>query len=391
MRKSSEEFNSEKVIRNIGYLCDEELEELPYWETINNYLKRINPDELQNIIIELVKRLIRSRAFEEGRIRNRYWQIVLDGTGLCASRKELDGKSLYRIYNKGTEEEYREYLYYALEAKLILRENVVVSIMTEFVDNEGKELIKQDCELKAAKRLMKRLKEAFPMLPICISADSLYASEPMLKECKEKGWKYLIRFKEGSVPSIYEEYESLKKYKENEGSERRNEKKISWKYATEIDYRGYSINFVEYREEEEVSKEKEQKGKATEKKFYFITDLPIKNDQAIEVAEYGRRRWKIENEGFNTQKRQGYNLEHRYSHNYQATKNHYYLIQIGHMIAQIIEAWEKIWKGIQQSREQKHRRMLENFKMVELKECKEEIQEQCQIRFEQTEWLKGGG
>ena len=52
------------------------------------------------------------------------------------------------------------------------------------------------------------------------------------------------------------------------------------------------------------------------------------------------------------------------------------------MIAQIIEGWEKIWKGIQQSREQKHRRMLENFKMVDLKEYKEEIQEQCQIRFE---------
>ena len=83
-----------------------------------------------------------------------------------------------------------------------------------------------------------------------------------------------------------------------------------------------------------------------------------------------------------TQKRQGYNLEHRYSHNYQATKNHYYLIQIGHMVAQIIEGWKKIWEGIQQSREQKHRRMLENFKMVDLKEYKEEIQEQCQIRFE---------
>ena len=81
-------------------------------------------------------------------------------------------------------------------------------------------------------------------------------------------------------------------------------------------------------------------------------------------------------------KRQGYNLEHRYSHNYQATKNHYYLIQIGHMVAQIIEEWKKIWEGIQQSREQKHRRMLENFKMVDLKEYKEEIQEQCQIRFE---------
>ena len=101
---------------------------------------------------------------------------------------------------------------------------------------------------------------------------------------------------------------------------------------------------MEYREEEEAPKEKEQKGKAAEKKFYFIIDLPIKKGQA--------------------------------------TKNHYYLIQIGHMVAQIIEGWKKIWEGIEQSREQKHRRMLENFKMVDLKEYKEEIQEQCQIRFE---------
>lgn len=93
MRKSSEEFNSENVIRNIGFLCNEELEELPYWETINNYLKRLDPEELQKVIVELVKRLIRSRAFEDGRIRGKYWQIVLDGTGLCSSRKELDGKS----------------------------------------------------------------------------------------------------------------------------------------------------------------------------------------------------------------------------------------------------------------------------------------------------------
>lgn len=63
------------------------------------------------------------------------------------------------MYNKETEKEYTEYLYYVLEAKLILRENVVVSIMTEFVDNDGKELEKQDCELTVAKRLMKRLIE----------------------------------------------------------------------------------------------------------------------------------------------------------------------------------------------------------------------------------------
>ena len=65
-----------------------------------------------------------------------------------------------------------------------------------YLCNEELEEEKQDFELTAAKQLMKRLKEEFPMLPICISADSLYASETILKECKEKGWTYLLRFKE---------------------------------------------------------------------------------------------------------------------------------------------------------------------------------------------------
>lgn len=67
------------------------------------------------------------------------------------------------------------------------------------------------------------------------------------------------------------------------------------------------------------------------------------------VVERGRMRWKIENEGVDTQRGQGYHLKHQFRKNYQAMKNHYYLIQIGHMIAQMMEAWEKIWYGIRQS------------------------------------------
>lgn len=92
-------------------------------------------------------------------------------------------------------------------------------------------------------------------------------------------------------------------------------------------------------------------------------------------------RWKIENEGFNTQKKQGYYLEHQYSKKYQGVKNHYYLTQIGHMIAQILEAWEKIWKMVNQSREQKHRRMLESMKETRLEEFKEEFGKKIQIRL----------
>jgi len=118
------------------------------------------------------------------------------------------------------------------------------------------------------------------------------------------------------------------------------------------------------------------------KKFWFLTDLPLSRKNVAAVIERGRMRWKIEKEGFHTQKNYGYYLEHQFSRDYQGYKNHYYLIQIGHMIAQIMEVYEKLWKGMKQSMEQKHKRILESFKTVRLRECGEELEERFQIRFQ---------
>lgn len=59
-----------------------------------------------------------------------------------------------------------------LEAKILLGENLIVSIAREFIENNGEEAEnqkemseekrKQDCETKAFRRLAKKLKEAFP-------------------------------------------------------------------------------------------------------------------------------------------------------------------------------------------------------------------------------------
>jgi hypothetical protein len=46
----------------------------------------------------------------------------------------------------------------------------------------------------------------------------------------------------------------------------------------------------------------------------WITNLPIKQERLIELAEAGRARWKIENETFNTLKNQDYKLEHNFGH-----------------------------------------------------------------------------
>lgn len=382
MRKTSEEFNSDIMIENIGYLCGQELIELPYWETINNYLEKTDPEELQGIVNELVRHLIRCKAFNDARIRGKYWQIIIDGTQIYSSRKELDGHYLYRVHNKGTEKEYKEYYYYLLEAKLVLRDNVCVSIMTEFVENREGEAEKQDCELKACWRLMERLKQSFGMLPVCISADSLYACNRFFEECEKRNWKYILRFKEEKIPTVFQEYKKLGELENNQQKETRIEIKkgkdgkkkkekieIKYDYVNGIDYMDHLLNFIEYYE-------------STKKyPFYFLTNLPVSKKNVQSLAVSGRQRWFIENHGFNTQKNHGYYLEHLFSHNYTAIKNHYYLMQIGHMISQIIEAWEKIWKKVKQSMEQKHRRLLEAWKQERIVEYKSELEKTFQVRF----------
>ena len=387
MRKTSEEFNSSEMIKNIWHLSVEEqtVEELPYWETINRYLEKVDPEKLQDILNRLCSRLLCSRAFENMRIRGRYWQVIIDGTQLCSSRRELDGKSLHRTHNRGTEKEYQENYYYVLEAKLVLHPKILISIQTEFVDNEeGKEMEKQDCERKACWRLMEKLKKAFPRLPICLCGDSLYACEGFFERCKGKNWRYILRYKEGSIPSIGEEYRELKEMEKNYQERETQTGKEWYDYVTDIDYKGHQVNLAEYGESgEHICKKGRKKGKAEtiRKEFWFLTDLPITRKNVAGLVGRGRMRWRIENDGFNAQKRQGYHLEHQYSRNYQALKNHYYLIQIGHMISQIMEAWEKIWKKVKQSREQKHRRILESMKETPLREYKEEIAKKIQIRL----------
>lgn len=364
MRKASEEFNTKTAIENIGKLCHEELEELPYWETINNYLKRVEPEELQEIVNKLVYGLIRSRAFEEGRIRNRYWQIIIDGTQITSSQRELDGNYIFKVHNKGKENEYTEYCYYVLEAKIVLRGNVVVSIMSEFVENKEKEYQKQDCERKASIRLMERLKRAFPRLPICISGDSLYAYKGFFHRCAAYGWRFLVRFKAGSIPMVEEEFNALRKLQNNESEQ----SGCCYDFVTGIDYQGITLNYAHCAE---------YNGGI----FDFLTDLLLTKKNVPLTVFYGRRRWYIENYGFNAQKNHGYFLEHLFSRNCQAMKNHYFLIQIAHMISQIMDAWKSLWQNIRLSGDQKHKRMLDSWKSDQLDETITTSSPGFQIRF----------
>jgi len=72
--------------------------------------------------------------------------------------------------------------------------------------------------------------------------------------------------------------------------------------------------------------------------FKWLTNfIPTQNNVDTLANQGGRLRWKIENEGFNIQKNGGFNLEHPYSQDGSAQQIFYFLLQIAHLIFQLIE------------------------------------------------------
>ena len=321
MRETTEKFNTEETITNISKLLEIDLEELPHYDTINNVFEKIDIKQLRNIQKYMVNRLIRSKMFDKYRYKGKYFQIVIDGTGITSFKERHCKHCLKKTYNKGEENEYSIYYHYVLEAKLVVGD-IVISIDSEFVENEDENVEKQDCEIRAFYRMAERIKAEYPKLPILISGDALYCVEPVVKICKKNKWEYIIRLKEERLKLLGEEIDGLEKAEKEE-------KEI--RYWNNIKY-----GEVEFQKEANVLKYYEnKKGKITE--FMWITSLKITEGNKEEIVHYGRQRWKIENEGFNIQKNGTFDIGHIYSKDYNAMKAHYFFIQFAHTIRQLLE------------------------------------------------------
>ena len=317
MQGMTRELNTEEAIQNIAEICELKLEEIPHCDTINDVFEKVKVEEIERIRKYMITKLIRGKMIYKYKIRDKYYHVIVDGTGLATSRKKYNENCLVKNKTDKNGKEYQEYSTYVLEAKIVVGE-MVFSIESEFVENVNEEETKQDCETKAFKRLAEKIKKEYPKLKIIISGDALYANKPVLDICKENGWKYIIRFKEGAIPSLYNEFETVVT-KANESTIK------DYEYVTGLNYQEEKVNIIKYTD----------KKKGTE--FVYITDLPITNKNIKATINVGRRRWKIENEGFNIQKNGTFDIGHLYSKNQTAIKVHYLMIQIAHILRQLLE------------------------------------------------------
>ena len=324
MTEINNKFNKEQAIQNLSKICNQELKEIPDWQTIQDVIEELDYNEIDDIRKYMFRALLRSKMFDRFRY-NGCIQLVVDATGLTALDYNLNGNCITRTRDGKT-----KYYKYVLEAKVVFG-NMLISIDSEWIENNklNNENDKQDCEVNAFKRMAPRIKKNYPKLKFIVTGDALYATTPMINICKNNNWHYIFNLKKDRLKNIYEEFEDNINY-ENEVN------KENYFLSSNIQFNGNRINAFRYIEVKE--------NKTTI--FNYITDLTLDNYNIKEIVIMGRRRWKIENEGFNEQKNGTYKISHLCSRFENALKIHYLFIQIAHTIRQLLELGSIVYKEV---------------------------------------------
>jgi hypothetical protein len=306
---------------------------LPHQDTVKDVVCVLDNNALEQVKMDLMSRLFEQKWLQEYRLLNKYHMVAVDATGVVSFQKQHCPHCLTKKSKNGKV----TYFHYVLEAKLVTPFGHALSLASEWIENPHGDFDKQDCERKAFARLAKKLKKQYPRLPVCILADGLYPYQNAFKICEENQWKFIFVLQDNSLKTVQEELiltRRCKPAREFYTVKKGWRIKQEYRYQTEIEYhKKYKLNWVQCIE----NRNKENQEPQTSC-FEYVTNLKPDEDNLQAIGNGGRLRWKIENEGFNTQKQGDYELEHKYCRkSYIGLKNYYTLLQIAHAINQLVE------------------------------------------------------
>ena len=254
-------------------------------------MRKWDCEKVKVINASLVKHLINAKFFEKDRVLGTYYPLAVDAVHRD-ERRNGTGESLTKKEKKTI----------ALEAKLITKTGMAVTVCSEGVDPYDDTREKQDCEINAFKRMAPVLRSLTKKYPLCLVGDALYGCDSVWRICEGYGWKYITTFKEGRMSDVYgnvrmlfdggvcESGELLKA----DGKPRFGT--MRWVVGVETNAEDrYRINVVYGK----VSILGDLTKSGNQKKPYvgmFATNLPVDGlDKADEIFCWGRRRWNIEN------------------------------------------------------------------------------------------------
>lgn len=320
---------------------------LPHMDTVNDFLRLLSADELEHFKAAMISNLIEQKVLHRFKLLGKYFMVAIDASGINSYYQNNQEQDRVHKTSKNGKTTYHSYV---LEAKLVTSSGLSVSIASEWIANDPlRNFSKQDCESRAFQRIAVKLKKYFPRLPICILADGLYPNDTFMQTCSDNAWQYIAMLKDDSLKTLQTDITDTdnrhrrKAERQQTASKGMHHTTSCYEWIDEALYhkihKVYWLSCTEkqawYRKDGDGNKRlyKEQ-----QTRFVWLTSIAPDSKSVWQIAEGGRNRWKIENEGFNTQKNNGYALGHLFSRaSSLGYKNYYQCLQIAHIINQLTE------------------------------------------------------
>jgi len=312
---------------------------IPKDSQMKEVLDEVESAGLEPVFDDFFLALQRGKHLEQYRFSGDHYLVAFDGSGYFSSEKICCSGCL-RKESKSGKIRYEHQIVQAALMHPDMRQ--VIPFAPEAVRNtDGNK--KQDCEIEAGKRVIKKIRKAHPKLKIILVADSLHSKQPLIEEAKAAGMKYILVSKPEDHKILMEWVNEQRQLKEASKMQVRDMKGRLhvYEWINEVPLNGNTdtvmTNYFEYWLID--------KNKATYHNSW-ITDIRIDEENVRDLVRGGRCRWKIENETFNTLKNQGYHIEHNYGHGEKNLSMNFFLLNLlAFFMHQIFELTDNLYQA----------------------------------------------
>lgn len=294
-RRLAQEHNLKTVYKLRAIPCDSQMRTI---------LDPVPPDELRPAHNNVLHALQRGKALERMQYLEEGYLMPLDGTGYFSSEKLFSDHCQIKTHADGRV----SYSLQMLGAALVHPERKeVIPLIPEIISRQDGSR-KNDCELNASRRSLSKFRQEHPHLKIVVTQDGISPNGPYIRFLEDHGYHFILTVKEADHAHLFAHFDEGVKQTEPLIIE---DPKVPDRFhyfhwvnrvAINGSHPDVLVNVLEYYE---VTGE-------VQKRFCWVTDIPLSVDNVYKIMRAGRARWKIENETFNTLKNQGYHLEHNY-------------------------------------------------------------------------------
>jgi len=338
MKECTGQSNLERVFRVLAIPSDTQMREI---------LDGVPTEPLRRVLpqtFEQMRRVGWTARFVTAVGGEKYYPVVVDGSEYFHSTQIHCPHCLHQRQANG-ETHYSHLVVGATVTRA--GSHAILPLDVEEVRNR-EEQEPQDCELVAAKRLVKRLRTEHRQLAMCIVGDDLYGHEPLIAELQRLRLRFVFVAKPSSHAALFAQLEEREQrgecvhgtWTEGTGPRRRTFVYRSAMGVPLTQAGAVRVNFLEVWEQRPDGTVGYHNS--------WVTDFAVMPETVAAIVGIGRSRWKIENEQFNVQKNHGYELEHNYGHGQQTLSRVFYLLNLLAFLAhKLLEFGDRLYQQCQ--------------------------------------------